>query len=145
MSCEALPFDVLWRCRNFSLKFFLNMKAFFTKRKLRLLSVCSAVGLSVALMSSSHREAPLISNDPLADNTDLYAFRDPIYKNSVTIIANYIPGELPQAGPNYNNFGDNIRYESQIKDNAGNATSDDITYRFTFKKVDEHPSAFFNT
>ena len=27
--------------------------------------------------ASSHREAPLIANDPLADNTDLYAFRCP--------------------------------------------------------------------
>src|SRR6476469_1571205 len=144
MSCEALPFDVLWRCRNFSLKFFLNMKAFFTKRKLRLLSVCSAVGLSVVAVSLKNQKAPLIPNDPLADNTDLYAFRDPIYKNSVTIIANYIPGELPQAGPNYYNFGENIRYEIHIKNNAGNATSDDITYRFTFKKVDEDPSTFFN-
>src|SRR6476620_11863496 len=128
---------------QFFIKIFLNMKAFFTKRKLRLLSVCSAVGLSVALMSSSHREAPLISNDPLADNTDLYAFRDPIYKNSVTIIANYIPGELPQAGPNYYNFGENIRYEIHIKNNASTA-GDDITYRFTFTKTDEDPSTFFN-
>src|SRR5215217_8665082 len=119
------------------------MKAFFTKGKLRLLSVLSVVGISAALMSSSHREAPLISNDPLADNTDVYAFRDPVFKNMVTIIANYIPGELPQGGPNYYNFGENIRYEIHIKNNPA-AAGDDITYRFTFKKVDEDPSTFFN-
>jgi hypothetical protein len=37
--------------------------------------------------ASSHREAPLISNDPLADNTDLYAFRSPDNPGTVTIIA----------------------------------------------------------
>jgi hypothetical protein len=119
------------------------MKAFFTKGKLRLVSALSVVGLSAALMSSSHREAPLISNDPLADNTDVYAFRDPVFKNMVTIIANYIPGELPQGGPNYYNFGENIRYEIHIKNNV-TTQGDDITYRFTFKKADEDPSTFFN-
>lgn len=118
------------------------MKAFFTKGKLRLLSAASVLGLSAALMSSSHREAPLIAYDPLADNTDVYAFRDPIYKNMVTIIANYIPGELPEDGPNYHNFGENIRYEIHIKNNAA-TTGDDITYRFTFKKVNEDPTTFF--
>lgn len=53
------------------------------------------------LDASSHREAPLISNDPLADNTDLYAFRSQDDTNTVTIIANYVPAELPQGGPNY--------------------------------------------
>jgi len=44
--------------------------------------------------ASSHREAPLIANDPLADNTDLYAFRSPDDPNTVTIIANYIRDEI---------------------------------------------------
>ena len=61
--------------------------------------------------ASSHREAPLIANDPLADNTDLYAFRSPDDTNTVTIIANYVPLQLPQGGPNYASFGENIRYE----------------------------------
>ena len=59
-----------------------------------------------AAFASSHREAPLISNDPLADNTDVYAFRSPDDTNTVTIIANYIPFELPEGGPNYYTFGD---------------------------------------
>ena len=67
------------------------------------------VGSSTVLQASSHREAPLIANDPLADNTDLYAFRSPDDPNKITIIANYIPAELPFGGPNYASFGENIR------------------------------------
>ncbi|MFQ5674925.1 MAG: DUF4331 family protein [bacterium] len=93
--------------------------------------------------ASSHREAPLISNDPLADNTDVYAFVSPDDPNSVTIIANYIPLELPEGGPNYNTFGENIHYEIHIKNNAA-TTGDDITYRFTFEQANEDPTTFFN-
>lgn len=92
--------------------------------------------------ASSHREAPLIANDPLADNTDLYAFRSPDDTNTVTIIANYVPLQLPQGGPNYSSFGENIRYEIHIE-NDGTA-GDDITYRFTFSKVNQDPTTFFN-
>jgi hypothetical protein len=93
--------------------------------------------------ASSHREAPLISNDPLADNTDVYAFRSPDNPNTITIIANYIPFESPEGGPNYYNFGENIRYEVHIK-NKTTTTGDDITYRFTFTRVNEDPTTFFN-
>ncbi len=119
------------------------MKTFLTKGKVRLLSALSMAGLSAALLSSSHREAPLIANDPLADNTDVYAFRDPIYKNMVDVIANYIPAELPFNGPNYYNFGENIRYEIHIKNDVS-TKGDDLTYRFTFKQVNEDPTTFFN-
>src|SRR5258706_12771377 len=85
--------------------------------------------------ASSHREAPLISNDPLANNTDLYAFRCPDAPNFVTIVADYIPLELPEGGPNYGHFGENIRYEIHIKNRTTVTTlgsaRDDITYRFT--------------
>ena len=93
--------------------------------------------------ASSHREAPLIANDPLADNTDLYAFRSPDDTNTVTIIANYVPLQLPQGGPNYASFGENIRYEIHIKNDV-NTTGDDITYRFTFSKINEDSTTFFN-
>jgi hypothetical protein len=93
--------------------------------------------------ASSHREAPLIANDPLADNTDVYAFRSPDDTNTVTIIANYIPMELPQGGPNYASFGENIRYEIHI-DNDATKPGDEITYRFTFFKVNQDPTTFFN-
>ena len=93
--------------------------------------------------ASSHREAPLIANDPLADNSDLYAFRSPDDTNTVTIIANYVPLQLPQGGPNYASFGENIRYEIHIKNDA-TTIGDDITYRFTFTKINEDPTTFFN-
>ena len=95
------------------------------------------------LEASSHREAPLIANDPLADNTDLYVFRSPEDTNKVTIIANYVPFENPDGGPNYHSFGENIRYEVHVKNNAATA-GDDITYRFTFTKVNQDPTTFFN-
>jgi len=100
-------------------------------------------GMVSDVLASSHREAPLIANDPLADNTDLYAFRSPDNPNTITIIANYIPGELPFGGPNYNTFGENIRYEIHI-DNDASKFGDEITYRFTFKRVNEDPTTFFN-
>ena len=94
-------------------------------------------------LASSHREAPLIANDPLADNTDLYAFRSPDNPNTVTIIANYIPVEIPHAGPNFYSFGEDIRYEIHI-DNDATVSGDEITYRFTFNKTNEDPTTFFN-
>jgi len=98
------------------------------------------------LQASSHREAPLIANDPLADNTDLYVFRSPDDTTKVTIIANYVPLQLPQGGPNYASFGENIRYEIHIE-NGSTVTpgvGDDITYRFTFNKINEDTTTFFN-
>src|SRR3954466_11476844 len=95
------------------------------------------------LQASSHREAPLIANDPLADNTDLYAFRSPDDTNMVTILANYVPFESPVGGPNYFSFGENIRYEIHIKNNASTA-GDDILYRFTFTKTNQDPTTFFD-
>ncbi len=99
--------------------------------------------LAFPLTASSHREAPLIANDPLADNTDLYAFRSPDNPDMITIIANYIPAELPYGGPNYFSFGQNIRYEIHI-DNSVATPGDDIIYRFTFQQVNEDPTTFFN-
>ena len=95
------------------------------------------------LFASSHREAPLISNDPLADNVDLYCFRSPDNPDMATIIATYVPLQLPHGGPNYYNFGQNIRYEIHV-DNDVNIPGDEITYRFTFTQVNEDPTTFFN-
>jgi hypothetical protein len=101
-----------------------------------------AFNISTAV-ASSHREAPLISNDPVADNTDLYAFRSPDNPNTITIIANYIPFELPQGGPNWSTFGENVRYEINI-DNDATKPGAEIIYRFTFTKVNEDATTFFN-
>jgi uncharacterized protein DUF4331 len=94
--------------------------------------------------ASSHREAPLISLDPAADNTDLYFFRtpspDPIIADTVTIVANYIPLEEPNGGPNFNSFGDDVRYEIKV-DNNGDG-EEDITYRFRFKTKNLAPNSF---
>ena len=63
---------------------------------------------------SSHREAPEISKDPVADGTDTYAFRSPDRPNTVTLIANFIPLQKPDGGPNFYEFGDDVRYEIHI-------------------------------
>ena len=113
------------------------------KRTLRLVIAALLLGSSIGSFASSHREAPLIANDPLADNTDVYAFRSPDDPNTVTIIANYIPAELPHGGPNYYTFGENIRYEVHI-DNDATRPGDEIIYRFTFTRNNEDPTTFFN-
>ena len=120
------------------------MKKSFTISKLKVSMAAAAAAIfSVLLMSSSHREAPMISNDPLADNTDLYAFKSPTNPNKIVIIANYIPGQLPNGGPNYYSFGENVRYEIHI-DNDVSTTGDDVIYRFTFHKENQDPTTFFN-
>src|SRR6476469_2916750 len=90
--------------------------------------------LQTKAFASSHREAPLISNDPLADNTDVYAFRSPNDPEKVVLIANYIPFEHPAGGPNWYTFGENIRYEIHV-DNNTSTTGHDIIYRFTFQQA----------
>ena len=116
------------------------------KRKIYASIVLAAMLINVfpyGAFASSHREAPLIANDPLADNTDLYAFRSPDNPNKVTIIACYVPGQLPQGGPNYYSFGQNIRYEIHVDNNVA-TNGDDVTYRFTFDQMNEDPTTFFN-
>src|SRR5262245_49725585 len=94
--------------------------------------------------ASSHREAPLISGDPQADNTDVYAFLAPDNPDLVTIIASYIPFEDPAGGPNFYRFGDNVVYEIKI-DNNGDAV-EDITYQFRFTSAIRNPNTFlYNT
>ena len=83
--------------------------------------------------ASSHREAPLISEDPSADNTDLYAFRSPDKWNTVTLVSNWIPGEDPAAGPNYYTFSPSARYNIYIDRNG--AARPDITFRFRFNRT----------
>ncbi|HOZ50358.1 MAG TPA: DUF4331 family protein [Chitinophagaceae bacterium] len=93
--------------------------------------------------ASSHREAPLISNDPLADNCDVYAFRSPNNPNKISLIATYVPIQFAHGGPNYYSFGENIRYEIHVDNNVA-TPGDDITYRFTFHKSNQDPTTFFN-
>ena len=79
---------------------------------------------------SSHREAPEIAKDPVADSTDLYAFVSPDATSMVTLIANYIPLEGPDGGPNFYEFGDDVLYAIHV-DNDGDGKAD-VTYEFRF-------------
>jgi hypothetical protein len=81
--------------------------------------------------ASSHREAPLISEDPTADNTDLYAFRSPDKPNTLTVVSNWIPGEDPAAGPNYYTFSQTAKYNIYVDRNGDGRP--DLTYSFRFK------------
>jgi Domain of unknown function (DUF4331) len=93
---------------------------------------------------SSHREAPEISKDPVADNTDVYAFVSPDKPETVTIITNYLPAEVPAGGPNFFEFGNDVLYSIYI-DNDGDGLAD-ITYEFTFESKVGNPNTFlYNT
>ena len=97
-----------------------------------------------AAKASSHAEAPLISQDSRADNTDLYAFVSPNHTNTVTMIANYIPLEEPAGGPNFFNFDDNVLYEIKV-DNNGDG-EEDVTYQFRFRTETRNQNTFlYNT
>jgi hypothetical protein len=93
---------------------------------------------------SSHREAPEIATDPVADSTDLYAFVSPDQPGAVTLIANYVPLENPAGGPNFYEFGDDVRYEIHIDNDADGFA--EITYRFEFHTTLRDPDTFlYNT
>jgi hypothetical protein len=93
---------------------------------------------------SSHREAPAISQDPVADNSDTYAFVSPDDPTTVTIITNYVPLEGPPGGPNFFEFGDDVLYSIHI-DNDGDALPE-ITYQFQFRTTFQNPDPFlYNT
>ena len=79
---------------------------------------------------SSHREAPAISKDPVADSTDLYAFVSPDALDTVTLIANYIPLESPAGGPNFYEFGQGVLYEIKIDNDADSLPDIAIQFRF---------------
>ena len=106
-------------------------------------ALVGAVGPQSAT-ASSHREAPLIADDPAADNTDVYAFVSPDKPNTVTIIANYIPFEDPAGGPNYYRFDPTVLYSLNV-DNNGDANPD-VAYRFRFSTQLANPNTFlYNT
>jgi len=94
--------------------------------------------------ASSHREAPLISQDPVADTTDVYAFVAPDAPKAVTLVANWIPLEAPNGGPNFYRFGDDVLYTVDV-DNDGDSV-DEIEYQFRFHTVVKNPKTYlFNT
>ncbi|GAA0928621.1 DUF4331 domain-containing protein [Kribbella koreensis] len=93
---------------------------------------------------SSHREAPEISKDPVADNTDVYAFVSPDKPDTVTLIANFIPFQNPFGGPNFYEFGDDVLYQIHIS-NSGTGKAD-ISYQFRFHAEIRNKKTFlYNT
>jgi hypothetical protein len=111
---------------------------------LALVLILTRAGGPSNAFASSHSEAPLISQDPRADNTDLYAFVSPDNTNTVTMIANYIPLEQPASGPNFYSFDDTVLYEIKI-DNTGDGQAD-IGYQFRFTTATRNPDTFlYNT
>ncbi len=97
-----------------------------------LLAAVGFAGLGpLAATASSHREAPLISGTPQYDGTDLYAFRSPEKKSTVTLIANWLPFEEPAGGPNFYSFATDAQYDIHVDNNAD--AKPDVTFRWTFK------------
>ena len=90
--------------------------------------------------ASSHREAPIISQDPAADGTDFYMFVSPDRPDTVTFIANYYPMQDPAGFPNQYRFGDDVAYRIHI-DNTGDAI-EDIIYQFEFDTTVANPDTF---
>ena len=115
------------------------------KKSLPILLVLSLAAFAMMpTHASSHREAPLISNDPQADNTDVYAFVSPDRPDTVTIIANYIPLEEPAGGPNFASFGDDVLYAVHVDNNGDGA--DDVSYEFRFNTQVRNGNTFlYNT
>ena len=100
-------------------------------KKLSIGAALVAVAIAVPLsIGSSHREAPNISLDPTADNTDVYAFTAKDAPDALTVVANWIPGEVPANGPNFFRFDDRARYYIHV-DNDGDGKQD-VSYRFVF-------------
>lgn len=125
------------------------------KTTLTLLTMAIAIVTAMSLLisglpgtqvtqASSHREAPLITLDPTADNTDVYAFVSPDRPNSVTLIANFIPLEEPSNGPNFYKFDDNVLYQIRL-DNNGDGRLD-LALQFRFRTRVENGNTFlYNT
>jgi len=113
----------------------------------QILGVSAIFVVALALMpgeASSHREAPLLAQDPMADNTDVYAFVSPDAPDTVTLIANFIPFQKPDGGPNFYSFDPNVVYEIHI-DNNGDAV-EDVTYQWRFTTEVRNTATFlYNT
>jgi Domain of unknown function (DUF4331) len=93
-----------------------------------------------AVFGSSHREAPNIMLDPAADNTDVYAFTAPDAEDALTVISNWIPGQVPASGPNFFRWDDRARYYIKV-DNNGDGKPD-VDYRFTFDTEINNENSF---
>jgi uncharacterized protein DUF4331 len=121
------------------------------RRRRRVVAAVAVAGIALASalaglgpqssVASSHREAPLIAADPAADNTDLYAFVSPERPGYVTLIANWIPFEEPNGGPNFYPFATDAAYNVNV-DSDGDAKADAV-FRWTFKNIDRRGGSTF--
>ena len=93
-----------------------------------LAAACAAFAPAPAA-ASGHREAPAISRDPAADNTDLYAW---VQGQNLIILANYIPFQQPAGGPNFYSFSDDVLYEIHVA-RGPSSLEDVITYQIRFE------------
>lgn len=101
-----------------------------------------AVLMAAPVLAASHREAPLIANDPTADITDFYFFRSWQDPDKAILIMNVIPGQEPGSGPNYFNFADDVLYEIHIDNNKNNIAAN-IVYQIRFKTEIRPPGNVF--
>jgi hypothetical protein len=116
-------------------------EGWFSMRRIALIAALIAAAIAVPLsFGSSHREAPLTSIDPTADDTDLYAFTANDAPGSLTVVANWIPFEDPAGGPNFYKFDDRAHYYINI-DNTGDGAPD-VRYQFAFKTTVGNPESF---
>ena len=111
-------------------------------KRLSIVAALVAIGVAVPLsIGSSHREAPLTSIDPTADDTDVYAYTAKDAQDALTVVANWVPFEDPAGGPNFYKFDQKARYYINI-DNTGDGKYD-VRYRFTFRDKYENGGSSF--
>jgi hypothetical protein len=97
-----------------------------------------------AEIRSSDPEAPEFSEDPVADNSDVYAFVSPDRPDHITLIANFVPLQKPDGAPTYDEFGDDVLYEIHVSNRPGARA--DVTYQFRFHtKVRNDETSLYNT
>src|ERR1700740_2627583 len=105
-----------------------------------LVATAAAAIAASLVFGSSHREAPGISLDPSADNTDTYAWTAKDAPGALTVAANWIPNQVPANGPNFFGFDDRARYYIHV-DNTGDGRPD-VSYRYTFKTTIRNKNSF---
>ncbi len=111
-----------------------------------LLAAGALAGLTPGVSAaSSHREAPLIAGDPKADNTDVYAFTSPDKPDTVTLVANWIPFEEPNGGPNFYPFANDARYNIKIDSDGDGKPDTTYTWTFTDHIRDDAGQFLYNT
>ncbi|WP_442818455.1 DUF4331 domain-containing protein [Streptomyces sp. NBC_01237] len=113
---------------------------------LALATAAAVTGLAPASSSaSSHREAPMTAGDPRADNTDVYAFTSPDKPDTVTLVANWIPFQEPNGGPNFYPFASDARYNIKIDADGNGKPDTTYTWVFTDHIRDNADQFLYNT